>query len=406
MPQPRPAPPRPKELSSEARRRLQAARLWIAANRPYYCKAVFSCPVIPNAAPVRFGIDETWRIYANSEHLESLTVEQAAAELIHLINHVLRDHAQRARNTGVDTATAAVWNVAADCEINDDLYDDDLLDDTAVLPDTFDLEDCLTAERYHQHLLDDATIVEVHTQCGSGSHSQHLPHELDDNTAALDDLDQTLLKHTVATAVAQHHKLHGVDSVPEGLQRWANQTLHPRVNWQQQLATALRTAAHHKTGTADYTWQRPSRRQQAQDPVLRPALTRPTPAIAVVVDTSGSMSRDELDQALTEIKAIITTVTPGDSIRVLSVDTEVHTDQHIHNPNHITLTGAGGTNMATGITTAAETNPDAIIVITDGWTPWPQTPPPGARTVIAALTDNHRIKGVPHWIQTIDITQR
>ena len=99
--------PRPKQLSPEAQRRLQAARLWIAANRPYYSKAVFSCPVIPTAAPARVGIDEQWRIYANSEFLESLTVEQTAAELIHVLNHALRDHAQRARNTGVDAITVA-----------------------------------------------------------------------------------------------------------------------------------------------------------------------------------------------------------------------------------------------------------------------------------------------------------
>ena len=61
--------------------------------------------------------------------------------------------------------------------------------------------------------------------------------------------------------------------------------------------------------------------------------------------------------------------------------------------------------MATGITTAAETNPDAIIVITDGWTRWPQTPPPGARAVIAALTDDRRTSQVPGWIQTINITE-
>ena len=402
---PAPALPRPQQLTGEAQRRLRAARLWIAANRPYYSKAVFACPIVPAAAPVRLGIDEDWRIHTSSEHLESLTVQQAAVELIHAVNHVLRDHAQRARNTGVDAATAIVWNVAADCEINDDLYYDDLLDDTALLPEIFDLDDCLPAERYWRHLRDNATTVEICVDCGSGSHSQHLPHELDHDTPALTDFDRTLLKHAVATAVNQHHKHHGVDSVPEGLQRWANQTLHPQINWRQQLATALRTAAHHKTGTADYTWQRPSRRQQAQDPVLRPALTRPTPSIAVVVDTSASMNHHELGQALAEIKAIITTVTPGDSIRVLSVDTEVHTDQHIHNPNHITLTGAGGTDMATGITTAAETNPDAIIVITDGWTPWPHTAPPGARTVIAALTDHHRIHRIPGWIQAIDITE-
>ena len=355
---------------------------------------------------MRVGIDETWRIYACSEHLESLTVEQAAAELIHVINHVLRDHAQRARNTGVDAATAAVWNVAADCEINDDLYDDDLLDDTAVLPDTFDLEDCLTAERYHQHLLDDATIVEVRTQCGSAATASTSP--TNSTTTPQHSPTSTKLCSNTPSPQPSHSTTNTTASTRCPKDSNAGPTRHCTPESTGDNNSPPRCEQPNTTRPAPPTTPGSARRrrQQAQDPVLRPALTRPTPAIAVVVDTSGSMSRDELDQALTEIKAIITTVTPGDPIRVLSVDTEVHTDQHIHNTNHITLTGAGGTNMATGITTAAQTNPDAIIVITDGWTPWPQTPPPGARTVIAALTNNHRINGVPHWIQTIDITQR
>ena len=44
---------RPEQISGEAQRRLHAARLWIAANRPYYSKAVFSCPVIPAGTDAR-----------------------------------------------------------------------------------------------------------------------------------------------------------------------------------------------------------------------------------------------------------------------------------------------------------------------------------------------------------------
>ena len=401
-----PPQPRPQQLSREAQRRLQAARLWIAANRPYYSKAIFSCPIIPAAAPTRVGIDDQWRIYANSEFLESLTVERAAAELVHVLNHALRDHAQRARNTSVDAMTAPVWNAAADCEINDDLFEDDLIeDDDWLFPETLGMSDFMPAEHYYRHLLDNGVPVQVRIECGSGCHSHAVPHELDTDTDALSDFDRTLLKRAVAAAVADHKKTHGTGSVPEGLARWAQQTLHPKVNWRQQLASALRSSVHHKTGTADYTWQRPSRRQQPQDPVLRPAMTRPVPSIAVVVDTSGSMSQHELDRALTEIKAIVATIVPGDSVRVLSVDTIVHTDQHIHNTNQISLEGAGGTNMAAGIAAAAEANPDAIVVITDGFTPWPPTRPQGARCVIAALTDNHQLQVVPDWIQTIDMSE-
>ena len=405
------SPPRPpNELSRDAQRRLQAARLWIAANRPYYAKALFSCAVIPTAAP-RISIDEEWRIYANGAFLESLTVERAAAELVHVLNHVLRDHAPRARNAGVDAITAPLWNVASDCEINDDLHEDDLIDDTDydqwLFPETFGMDDLLPAEHYYRQLLDGAVPAEVSVSdaCGSGCHSHPAPHELPADTAPLSDLDQKLVRHSVASAIAGHRKLHGPGSIPHGLDRWAAQTLNPTVDWRQKLAAALRTSTHHTTGTADYTWQRPSRRQQPQDPVLRPAMTRPVPSITVVVDTSGSMSDDELDRALTEISAIIATVVPGDSVRVLSVDTEVHTDQRIHNTSQISLQGCGGTDMAAGIAAAAATSPDAIVVITDGWTPWPPTRPAGARCVIAALTDQCESHDVPGWIQTIDVSE-
>lgn len=400
-----PPPPRPKQLSGEAQRRLQAARLWIAANRPYYSKAVFSCPVIP-ATSGRVGIDDRWRIYASSEFLESLTVKETAAELIHVLNHALRDHARRARNSHVDAMTALAWNAAADCEINDDLYEDDLIDEDGwVFPEDLGMSEFMPAEHYYRHLLGNGIPVHVHIECGSGCHSHAVPHELDTDSEALSDLDRTLVRRAVAAAVADHRKAHGTGTVPEGLARWAEQTLHPKVNWRQQLAAALRASLHHKTGTADYTWQRPSRRQQPQDLALRPAMTRPVPSIAVVVDTSGSMSEHELDCALTEISAIIATVVPGDSVRVLSVDTDVQTDQHIHNANLIRLEGAGGTNMAAGIEAAAETKPDAIVVITDGWTPWPAIRPAGSRSVIAALTDTNRLRDVPDWIQTIDMTE-
>ena len=402
-----PTPRQPPQLSGEALRRLQAARLWIAANRAYYAKAVFACTVVATAAP-GVSIDERWRIYTNSPFLESLSVERAAAELIHVLNHGLRDHAQRARNAGVDAATAILWNAAADCEINDDLDEDDLIDhnDGWLFPETFDMSDLLPAEHYYRHLRDNAAAVEVPVGCGSGCHAHHVPHELQQADDALSDLDRKLLKRATASQITEHHKTHGIGSVPEGLARWAEQTLRPRVDWRQQLATALRTSTHHKTGAMDYSWQRPSRRQQPHDVVLRPAMTRPIPSVTIVVDTSGSMTEDELDRALTEIGAIIATVVPGDSVRVLSVDTEVHTDQHIHNANQISLQGCGGTDMAAGIAAAAETSPDAIVVITDGWTPWPPTRPPGVRLVIAALTDDDCDQhDVPGWIQTIDVSE-
>ena len=60
--------------------------------------------------------------------------------------------------------------------------------------------------------------------------------------------------------------------------------------------------------------------------------------------------------------------------------------------------------MAAGIQTAAQTRPTAIIVLTDGRTPWPDQPPPGQPIVIAALIGQHALtENVPSWVRTIHI---
>ena len=116
------------------------------------------------------------------------------------------------------------------------------------------------------------------------------------------------------------------------------------------------------------------------------------------------MGQHEHAKAFAEINAIVTKAVPGQAVRVLSVDEDVNTDQHITQARQITPTGGRGTDMAKGIQTAAETRPAVIVVITDGYTPWPETRPAGARTVIAALTNNHLFHQVPGWIQAIDIS--
>lgn len=47
--------------------------------------------------------------------------------------------------------------------------------------------------------------------------------------------------------------------------------------------------------------------------------------------------------------------------------------------------------------------PAAIVVITDGLTPWPDAPP-GVPVTIAAVTTDWTLHRVPPWMQAIDLT--
>lgn len=392
-------------LSPAADRILRAARLWITLNRPYYSRALFACPVVPTDELPTMAIDERWRIYVNSEFVESRTVEQTAAVLIHELNHGLRSHADRARNSDVGPGAVDVWNYAADCEINDDLVEDGLDVEGGVLPETFGLSEHDTAEQYYRELIRKAAVVEVELRCGSGCSGHSADGEIGPGEpGGADGVERELLRRIVAAAVTEHERAQGCGSVPAGLRRWADDTLTPRVDWRRVLASAVRRGVHLRAGAADYSWQRPSRRDLPGDPVVRPGMTRPVPDVAVVVDTSGSMGEDDLARALAEIRAILTRVVPGDAVRIYSTDADVAAVDQVFNTRQINLTGGGGTDMRVGIAAAAESKPAVIIVITDGFTPWPDAPPPGVPVTIAALTGEWALNLVPPWMQAIDLS--
>ena len=398
----------PAPLSDTAQRRLHAARLWITINRPYYARALYACQLVPIHDVDTMAIDERWNIYLNPLHVESCSVAETSASLIHELNHVLRGHATRARRLpdppGTGTAGAVshlVWNIATDCEINDDLQADGVHCEDFVLPEMFDLARNRAAEHYYNKLTEQTTIASD-PGCGSGCTGHESGYELPAAGSGIDESEQDLLRHQVALAVDEHVKAQG--RVPAGLQRWADTVLRPKASWQQILARSVKTAVHLRAGVSDYTWQRPSRREQPDDAVIRAGMTRSVPDLAVVVDTSNSMSDTELAQALAEIRSIIARVVPDEALTVLATDAAVASAQRVFNPRQINLVGGGGTDMRVGIAEAAKTKPTAIIVITDGYTPWPATPPKGVPAVIAALTTSSAQHMVPKWIRTVDLS--
>ena len=388
------------------RTKLQAARLWVATNRPYYCAALFACPLIASQSrpSMTIAMDHRWRIFINPGFVESLTVEQTAAALIHEINHALRSHVERGRRTATPELDE-FWRVACEFEINDDLEEDGLDIGGGLLPEHFGLEYQDTAEHYYQTLIELSVCVGAVPDCGPvcsalpDGHSEGLDAC---GTEGLTAAQRLLARQATAAAVLQHG-LDGGD-VPVGLDQWALQAVRPVVDWRQRLARLLRHSLHTRTGAGDYTWQRPSRRQDPADAVIRPAMAAPAASIAVVLDTSGSMGEHDHAKALAEIDAILTRAVPAQTIRVLSVDQQVNTDQRITQARQITPQGGRGTDMAAGIQTAAEARPAVIVVITDGYTPWPRTRPPGAGTTIAALTDRRALCEVPGWMHAIDIS--
>lgn len=385
------------------RRKVAAARLWASAQMPYLASALFACSVAPDPECGTIAIDPSWRVRADPGRVDEMGVAQLGRLLVHLCAHVLRDHAGRAQALGVpsDEAGPGRWNRCADAEINDDLRAQDLV--PAVAPDVPEGLGCEPgglAEAYYEWGGDGPRAWD----CGSGADGCPRP---GDGQGAIDPRQAHLLRLAVAAEVQRAHAREP-GSVAGGWLRWAESVLPSRIDWRRVLAAEVRRAVAAVAGAVDYSYRRPSRRGESLPDLVLPVLVRPVPEVAIVCDTSGSMHEGLLTRALAEVEGVLTKAGLRDQqVRVLAVDAAVQAVRRVSRARQVSLAGGGGTDMGAGIAAAAglRPRPTVVIVLTDGFTPWPDRPPPGVRVIVGLLVEAGRPAGwqPPDWARTVVI---
>jgi predicted metal-dependent peptidase len=214
--------------------------------------------------------------------------------------------------------------------------------------------------------------------------------------------EKELIKRATAAAIREHIRNKG--TVPEHWQRWTDSILEPpKVPWQKVLASSLRMAIAYVRGKTDYTYYKQNRRQSMRPDVILPGMVQPIPNIAVVLDTSGSISDDDLHNSMSEIAGILRSTAGMAPITVLATDAQVHSITPVMQVHDLKgkILGGGGTDMSVGIERAQKLHPKPhiIIVITDGWTDWPEAPPHGVKVIVCILPGGKDT--VPEWASKI-----
>jgi predicted metal-dependent peptidase len=369
------------------REKLFAARLHAVRVRPYLATALFALHVVESRRVPTMAVDRHWRCYVSPAFVARTPLEELAGVWVHEVSHLLRDHHGRgdriaARLGLTGPGERLRMNIAADCEINDDVYGDGLAEPEGVvrpallhLPDGQLMEDYLvrfSLGPYTQNL--------VWLDCGSGADGLARDWDLGpDGAHGLSEQERDAVRFRVAQGL-----LGRPGDAPQGWQRWAEEAFHPPQPWRDLLSAAVRSAASAPGVGEDYSYRRPSRRSAGVPGVVLPSLRRRPPKVSVVIDTSGSVSDAELGTAILEVAAIARAVGGRrDLVTVLPCDAAAHIAYPLCKGEGIPLLGGGGTDLRAGFARALRTNPrpDVIVVLTDGQTPWPATRP-SCRTVI------------------------
>jgi predicted metal-dependent peptidase len=380
-------------MNIEARDRISVARMIALKRVPYMGAVLWS--LVPFEVPGMgtIGCDAKARLFYDPEVVMNKWDSQTlAGALIHEGMHLLLDHHTRILRVSADSP--ALGNVAADMTINPEikLIDSVKTGSDWIFPDKFGLPPNLTMEEYYDLLKKQAQNQSGKGQGGKGKPDPNAgigsghcggcagePSEAEGEASKQAEsqgikgqtgADQNAMRRQVAEDI-KHAKERG--TVPGEWARWADEVLGDSpINWRDELRAVVANTLEYQRGIGDFTYTRRSRRQECVgDDIILPGSRTPVPDATVIIDTSGSMNDVALGTCLREVKTIINSCCK--SIRVMAVDAAVHQVQQVFSSKAIKLQGGGGTSMAHGVREAMQLRPKprAIIVLTDGYTDWP-----------------------------------
>lgn len=178
-------------------------------------------------------------------------------------------------------------------------------------------------------------------------------------------------KQTLAQAA---HAAKQAGKLPAGMERIIDDVLKPVLAWKDILRRFMTEKCND-----DFTWKRGNRRFVAQGMYLPSRLSDDAlGAMVVVIDTSGSITKEVLDEFGAEIKAIHQDTKPKD-LYVIYCDADVDHVDHFGPEDELKfeLHGGGGTDFRPPFQWLEQhmITPRVFAYLTDGYGPFPEVEP-------------------------------
>lgn len=359
-------------------KRLGEALVSLILKEPFYAHVISQMQQVEDSSIPTMGVSLTYpiRLFYSPHYLESLSLQHLRGVLRHEVLHLVMEHPLRAADKHLQ-----LFNAAADLAANELLNYDELPDGVLTVNGMskvlgINLPRRASAETYYALLEQNSAVMNIvfgsnggqaggnneHNNSGYGGLDREF-RPLDEHIfGGLSPVEMELAREAIREIVASAQKTCG--TIPGELQSFITALQERQVNWRRVL---MRFLLGRGRMVAQPTYTRESRRFEGY-PGKRKRIG--LEALAAI-DTSGSITDDDLSQILGELLQI--KKISGTKIHVVWGDTrlaggplpiEKVTGQ-------IKMCGRGGTDLRWPFELATKMRLPLVVYFTDGYGPVP-----------------------------------
>jgi predicted metal-dependent peptidase len=285
---------------------------------------------IPTAGVSKHNIN--YKLVINTEFWASLSSDHKKGLLWHELLHIVFDHL----NLRDEFADKRLFNIAADCELNQYIIPS-YLPNGAILPSTFpnlQLERKAGTNYYYNMLLDNQDDPDVQNMMGDAGDMHGTWEEFDNLSESEKKLIKSQAEYQLKEAAEECLKSRGqLPGEIAHIYKRITEVTPSKFNWR----AYLRRFA----GNSYIVETKLSRKKLNKRYPDAPGMKfKPKKHILVAIDTSGSVSNDELVEFFNEIRHIHKT---GTEITVLQCDTQINSIEKYDPKKDVRVQGRGGT---------------------------------------------------------------
>ena len=352
---------------------LTRARTSLIIDQPFFGELAIRLKLVEREDIPTLAVDGK-HIFYNPKFVETLSPALTIAAVGHETGHCVYDHISRrgGRNP-------RKWNMAGDYVIN------------AMLKDAgFTIGDTWLFNSAYAGMSSDEIYNLLPEQDGPSE-----PGPLDEIMDGDPNEAETMATEWKIAVVQAAQSAKACGKLPASMQRFVDELVSPKVDWRDQLRRFITEVSKN-----DYSWARPNRRFIPQGFILPGLYSESMGLLVNGIDTSGSIDQATLTAFGSEIIAARNATDPDGLVNIYCDAHVAHVDTYSRGDEiAFELHGGGGTDFRPPFAYIEEfgLKPACFVYLTDGYGPFPETPPP--YPVLWCMTTDV----VPPWGEVVRI---